>query len=136
MNLLFKLTKILKDHPVPRHNTATDRELPEDLPQGLRAAERVLTRPSGHVPPLYHDLYTVLQCSLCHFWLQMGDKEDNISTFSPFKHDILLYVTVSLEYQCYRSITTFLGSGSMDPLYGFTDLDPGDKIIMDPTGSQ
>ncbi len=38
------------------------------------------------MPPLYDGPYTVLQHSLCHFRLQMGDKEDNISTLclNPF----------------------------------------------------
>ncbi len=65
-----------------RHNTAADKELPKDLPQELWATECVWVRRGGQVPPftpLYDGSYTVLQRSLCHFRLQMGDRED-IST--------------------------------------------------------
>jgi hypothetical protein len=66
-----------------RHNTAADKELPEDLPQELWAADQVLVHRGGHAPPLsslYDGPYTVLQRSLRHFRLQMGDREDNVST--------------------------------------------------------
>ncbi len=62
-----------------RHNTAADKELPEDLPQELWAADRVWVRRGGHAPPLYSGPYTILQRSLRHFRLQMGDREDNVS---------------------------------------------------------
>jgi hypothetical protein len=32
---IIQIDKILKNHPLPRHNIAADRELPEDLPQEL-----------------------------------------------------------------------------------------------------
>jgi hypothetical protein len=67
---------------MPRHSTAADKELPGDLPQELWAAERIWVHRSGHLPPLsplYSGPYTVLQRSLHHFGLQMGDKEDNMS---------------------------------------------------------
>jgi hypothetical protein len=32
---ISKIDQILKNHPLPRHNTAADRELPEDLPEDL-----------------------------------------------------------------------------------------------------
>jgi hypothetical protein len=35
-----------------RHSTAADKELPEDLPQVLWAADRVWVRRGGHTPPL------------------------------------------------------------------------------------
>jgi hypothetical protein len=35
-----------------RHNTAANKELPEDLPQELRAADRVWVRRGDHAPPL------------------------------------------------------------------------------------
>jgi hypothetical protein len=68
---------------MPRHNTAADKGLPGDLPQELWAADRVWVRRGGHAPPLaplYDSPYTVLQRSLRHFRLQMGDREDNVST--------------------------------------------------------
>ncbi len=68
---------------MPRHITAADKELPEDLPPKLWAAERVWVRRGSHVPPLsplYDGPYTVLQRSLGHFRLRMGNREDNIST--------------------------------------------------------
>jgi hypothetical protein len=30
---IIQINKILKNCPLPRHNTAADKELPEDLPQ-------------------------------------------------------------------------------------------------------
>jgi hypothetical protein len=66
-----------------RHNTAADKELPEDLPREVWAADRVWVRRGGHAPPLltlYDGPYTVLQRSLRHFWLQLGNREDNVST--------------------------------------------------------
>ncbi len=80
---IIQIDKITKKHSMPRHSTAADKELPEDLPQELWAAERIWVRRSGHLPPhwpLYDGPYTGLQRSLHHFRLQMGDKEDNIST--------------------------------------------------------
>jgi hypothetical protein len=68
---------------MPRHNTAADKELPEDLPQELWATDWVWVRRGSHassLAPLYDDPYTVLQHSLRHFQLQMGDREDNVST--------------------------------------------------------
>ncbi len=38
---IIQIDKILKNHPLPRHNIAADRELPEDLPQELWTDERV-----------------------------------------------------------------------------------------------
>jgi hypothetical protein len=66
-----------------RHNTAVDKELPEDLPRELWAEDRVWVRRGGHTPPLltlYDGPYTVLQRSLRHFRLQLGNRGDNIST--------------------------------------------------------
>ncbi len=68
---------------MPRLNTAADKELPKDLSQELWAAERVWVRRGSHMPPLsplFDGPYKVLQRSLRHFRLQMGDREDNIST--------------------------------------------------------
>ncbi len=81
---IIHIDNILKDYPMPRHNTAADRELPEDLPQELWTAEPLWVRCCSHMPapltPLYDGPYTVLQCSLRHFKPQMSDREDNIST--------------------------------------------------------
>ncbi len=80
---IIQIDNILKNIPMTRHNTAADKELPEDLPQELWAADLVWVRRGGHVPPLaplYDGPYTVLQRSLRHFRLQMGDREDNVST--------------------------------------------------------
>jgi hypothetical protein len=54
---IIQIYKILKNHLLPRHNTAADRELPEDLPQELWTTERVFVRPLRPVPPLA-PLYT------------------------------------------------------------------------------
>jgi hypothetical protein len=56
-----------------RDNTTADKELPEDLPRELWAADRVWVRRGGHAPPLstlYDGPYAVLQPSLRHFQLQ------------------------------------------------------------------
>jgi hypothetical protein len=70
---------------MPRHSTAADKELPEDLPLELWATQHIWVQ--RHMPPLSplcDGSYTGLQRSLHHFRLQMGDKEDNISN-SRFK---------------------------------------------------
>ncbi len=36
---IIQIDNILKDYPMPRHNTAANRELPEDLPQELWTAD-------------------------------------------------------------------------------------------------
>jgi hypothetical protein len=58
---------------LPRHNTAADRKLPEDLPQELWAAKCIwIRRRGGHVlplSPLYDGPSTILQRSLRHFSL-------------------------------------------------------------------
>jgi hypothetical protein len=58
---IIKFDKILKNRPLPRHNTAADRELPqdlpEDLPQELWTAKCVWVRFCGQVPPLYGGPY-------------------------------------------------------------------------------
>jgi hypothetical protein len=80
---IIHIDSILKNIPMTRHNTAADKELPEDLPQELWAEDRVWVHRGGHAPPLaplYDGPYTVLQRSLRHFRLQMGDREDNVST--------------------------------------------------------
>jgi hypothetical protein len=68
---------------MPRHNTAADKELSEDLAQELWAVDKVWVCCCSHVlplSPLYDGPYTVLQRSLRQFKLQMGDREDNTST--------------------------------------------------------
>ena len=80
---LTQIDKILKNNSLPRHNTSPAKEPPEDLPPELWTADRVWVRQCGHVPPLtalYEGPYTVLQRSLRHFRLRIGDKEDNVST--------------------------------------------------------
>jgi hypothetical protein len=76
MNLLFKLTKSFKNILCPGTTPLRTRSCPREL----WAAERVWVRNGGHMPPLYNGPYTVLQRSLRHFRLQMGNREDNIST--------------------------------------------------------
>ena len=49
---LVQINNILNNSSLPRHNVAADRELPEDLPPDLWAADRVWVRRCGHVPPL------------------------------------------------------------------------------------
>ena len=80
---LIQINNILNNSSLPRHNVAADRELPEDLPPDLWAADRVWVRRCGHVPPLtplYDGPYAVLQRSLRAFKLQIGAKEDQVST--------------------------------------------------------
>jgi hypothetical protein len=81
---LVQINNILNNSSsLPRHNVAADRELPEDLPPDLWAADRVWVRRCGHVPPLtplYDGPYAVLQRSLRTFKLQIGAKEDQVST--------------------------------------------------------
>ncbi len=76
---IIQIDKICKNLPVTRHNTAADKELPREL----WAADRVCFRRGGHAPPLsplYDGPYAVLQRSLRHFRLQLGNREDNVST--------------------------------------------------------
>ncbi len=80
---LVQINNILNNSSLPRHNVAADRELPEDLPPELWAADRVWVRRCGHVPPLtplYDGPYAVLQRSLRAFKLKIGAKEDQVST--------------------------------------------------------
>jgi hypothetical protein len=80
---IIQIDKILNNLPMTRHNTAADKELPEDLPRELWAADRVWVRRGGHAPPLstlYDGPYAILQRSLRHFRLQLGNREDNVST--------------------------------------------------------
>jgi hypothetical protein len=81
---LVKINNILNNSSLPRHNVAADRELPEDLQPDLWTADRVWVRCCDHVPPLtpfYNGPYAVIQRSLRAFRLQMGGKEDKLSTF-------------------------------------------------------
>ncbi len=80
---IIQIDKILNNLSMTRHNTAADKELPEDLPLELWAADCVWVRRGGHAPPLstlYDGPYAVLQRSLRHFRLQLGNREDNVST--------------------------------------------------------
>jgi hypothetical protein len=63
-----------------RHNTASARRPPLQLPDALSRALSVFIRQDGQVPPLYDGPYTVLRRSLHHFTLQIGDKTDKVST--------------------------------------------------------
>jgi hypothetical protein len=42
---IIQIDSILKNLPMTRHNTAADKELSEDLPQELWAADQVWVRP-------------------------------------------------------------------------------------------
>jgi hypothetical protein len=80
---LVQINNILNNSSLPKHNVAGNRELPEDLPPDLWAADRVWVRLCDHVPPLtplYDGPYAVLQRSLRAFKLQIGAKEDQVST--------------------------------------------------------
>jgi hypothetical protein len=49
MNEFFiQIDNILKNLPMTRHNTAADKELPENLPQELWAANRVWVSQGSH----------------------------------------------------------------------------------------
>ncbi len=65
--------------PTAHHNTPAPLQLPEDL----LLARHVLVRKDGHVPPLaadYDGPFLVLEWSLRTFKLQIGNKEENVST--------------------------------------------------------
>ena len=67
----------------PAHNTASGSRAPSQLPAALLSATYVLVRRDGHVPPLeplYDGPYKVLQRSLHTFRLQIGNKQDTVST--------------------------------------------------------
>jgi hypothetical protein len=68
-----------KTPPTAHHNTPAPLQLPGDLLQ----ARHVLVRKDGHVPPLaaaYDGPFLVLERSLRTFKLQIGNKEENVST--------------------------------------------------------
>jgi hypothetical protein len=80
---LVQINNILNNSSLPRHNVAADMELPEDLPPDLWAADRVWVRRCSHVlplTPLYDGPDAVIQRSLRAFKLQIGGKEDQVST--------------------------------------------------------
>jgi hypothetical protein len=65
--------------PTSHHNTPAPQQLPEDL----LLTRHVLIRKDGHVPPLaaaYNGPYLVLERSLRFFKLQIGDRQDTVST--------------------------------------------------------
>ena len=67
----------------PEHNTASSAQAPTQLPAALASPTHMLVRRDGHVPPLApldDGPYKVLQRSLRTFRLQMGDKQDTVST--------------------------------------------------------
>ena len=66
-----------------RHNTAADKVQPTELPQDLLDASHVLVRRDGHVPPLaplYDGPYAALRRSMQYFTIQMGSREEVVST--------------------------------------------------------
>jgi hypothetical protein len=77
---LVQINNILNNSSLPRHNVAADRELPEDLPPDLWAAHRVWVHRCGHLSLLYDGPYAVIQRRLRSFKLQIGGKEDKVST--------------------------------------------------------
>jgi hypothetical protein len=77
---LVQINNILNNYSLPRHNVAADRELPEDLPPDLWAAHRVWVHRCGHLSLLYDGPYAVIQRRLRFFKLQIGGKEDKVST--------------------------------------------------------
>jgi hypothetical protein len=79
----FSKTLSAAEHSATRHNTAATRHPPPQLPDDLAHAPTVFVRRDSHVPPLqplYDGPYTVIRCSLHHFTLRIGDKEDKVST--------------------------------------------------------
>ncbi len=65
---------------MPRHNTAAGKELPEDLPQELRARNASRSAAAATCRPSRPSKIAPTQsCSLCYFRLQMGNREDNIA---------------------------------------------------------
>jgi hypothetical protein len=73
--LLTELAQLSTTH----HNTPTPLQVPEDF----LLARHVLKRKNGHVPPLaaaYDGPYLVLERSLRFYMLQIGNRQENIST--------------------------------------------------------
>ena len=67
----------------PAHNTAENRKAPVQLPSDLAATRYVLVRRDGHIPPLtplYDGPYLVLQRSLRTFRIQVGRRQETVST--------------------------------------------------------
>ena len=67
----------------PRHNISREERKMEELPADLLQAEFVLVRRDGQAPPLvprYDGPYRVMQRSLRHFKIQMGSREETVST--------------------------------------------------------
>jgi hypothetical protein len=82
---LEQFSRTLSDaqHPSTRHNTAAALRPPRKLPDALARALTAFIWRDGHVPPLqplYGGPYAVLRHSQHHFTLQIGDKEDKVST--------------------------------------------------------
>jgi hypothetical protein len=80
-SFLSDLQQTLAGHtllPTSHHSTPAPQELPEDL----LLAKHVLVRRDGHVPPLaaYDGPFLVLERSLRFFKLQIGDRNDTVST--------------------------------------------------------
>ena len=66
-----------------RHNTAAARIYPTELPVVLPTTTHVLVRWDGQVPPLaplYVGPYTILPRAAQYFTIQMGDREEVVST--------------------------------------------------------
>ena len=67
----------------PAHNTAENRKAPVQLPSDLAATRYVLVHRDGHIPPLtplYDGPYLVLQRSLRTFRIQVGRRQETVST--------------------------------------------------------
>jgi len=69
--------------PQPAHNTSARDKAPAKLPASLATASHVLIRRDGHVPPLaplYDGPFLVLSRSLRTFRVQMGHRQETVST--------------------------------------------------------
>ena len=79
----MKMTLSRSETVNSRFNTAANRVPPAELPAELLAASHVLVRRDGHVPPLsplYDGPYVVLERHTNTFTIQMGDREEVVST--------------------------------------------------------
>ena len=84
---LSNMQRVLDNPLLPvtgtRHNTAASRAAPTELPAALLTAPYVLVRRDGHVPPLellYDGPYAVLRRCPQYFTIQLGDREEVVST--------------------------------------------------------
>ena len=74
--------------PEARHNTTAYQGAPETIPDVFLAADRILVRCNGHMPPLlplYDGPYGVLLRAPRFFTICMGDREETVHVHSLYQ---------------------------------------------------